>query len=573
MSYQTFYRKYRSNTFTEMMGQDHIKQTLQNAIDTDRLGHAYIFSGPRGTGKTSTARILAKTINCLNKETAPCLTCATCTRIKAGNAVDVVEIDAASNTGVDHMRTLNEQVNFAPVECEYKLYIIDEAHMLSIGAFNALLKTLEEPPEKTIFILATTEPHKIPVTIHSRCQHLYFHQLSVTEIKAHLTFITQNEGINMSEKSLEVISRNAGGCMRDAISLLDQVFSFKGKEISDEDVMFLLGTAQDEYLFKVMSALFNRDEASFVTQLDALFADGSNVYQLLSDLLRVLQDVLMVKLGLGDSLNTLDERLAQLKALADPAPLEKIQELLDVLSKTEFELKSFSQPELLLKIRALSILKKTQAPVAAPHAAPAPVQRQQAPQQARPQAAPPRAQAPQQQQAPQQRPAAAPQQAPQAAAPQPVAPQPTPQPQAAPAPAPAPAATVSDPSGLWPKFLDTVKAKHGGLYAILKGSSVVGQDDKKIQVKLKQSFKFFEEKLKEEATLDMIHKVLADLLGSPIAFELAKGSVDRTPAANATAATPEAPTTPSSNSEEAYESGDSQQKINTIVSMFEGTLV
>ena len=220
--YQTLYRKYRSNTLTDLVGQQHVVKTLKNAMSLDRLSHAYIFSGPRGTGKTSTARILAKMVNATTEDIN---SCNICQKIATGNCVDVIEIDAASHTGVDHMRQLTDQVHFMPVEASVKVFIIDEVHMLSTGAFNALLKTLEEPPENILFILATTELHKIPATIQSRAQTLTFRPIKPSEIKAHIQFVCEQESVQIDDAALTKVIDHANGGMRDALSLLDQLIS------------------------------------------------------------------------------------------------------------------------------------------------------------------------------------------------------------------------------------------------------------------------------------------------------------------------------------------------------------
>ena len=355
MSHLTFYRKYRSQNFDEIIGQQHIVQTLKNAIENDRLSHAYIFSGPRGTGKTSIARIFAKTLNCTpNMDINDC---PICERISQGNCVDVIEMDAASNTGVDHIRVLNEQVKFAPVECKYKLFIIDEVHMLSTGAFNALLKTMEEPPENTIFICATTEPQKIPATIHSRCQHLQFKTLTLNELTTQLRHIADQESINVPDKALNVIARQAGGCMRDAISLFDQIYSFRGNDIAYDDVFTILGSANFDHLITLMTAFFNQDEVQTMTQLQVIFDDGANMQQLANDLTTFLKMALFVKLGLHEAIDLDEARITQLADLTKPVSPAFLKDVLEGFAKLEMELRSFPNPQILCQIRFLTYLE------------------------------------------------------------------------------------------------------------------------------------------------------------------------------------------------------------------------
>lgn len=357
MTHITFYRKYRSQTFDEIMGQSHIVQTLKNAIEHDRLGHAYIFSGPRGTGKTSIARIFAKTLNCTPGKSIQ--DCDICDHITKGNCVDVIEMDAASNTGVDHIRVLNEQVKFAPVECKYKLFIIDEAHMLSSGAFNALLKTMEEPPENTIFILATTEPQKIPVTIHSRCQHLQFKKLSTQEIVTQLQHIVTTEGISIPEKGLHMIARQSSGCMRDGISLLDQIYSFKGKEITQDDIIEILGSAGFDHLVTLMTVFFKRDVDQTMAQLQGVFDDGANIVQLIQDMTHFIKLALFAKLNLDKNIDLDESRISTLKSLASLIDAETLKTLLEDFAKVEMDLRWFPNPQLLLQIRFLHFIENT----------------------------------------------------------------------------------------------------------------------------------------------------------------------------------------------------------------------
>ncbi|MAH80782.1 MAG: hypothetical protein CMP39_03780 [Rickettsiales bacterium] len=358
MSRLTFYRKYRSQNFNEICGQNHIVETLKNAITNKRLSHAYIFSGPRGTGKTSIARIFAKAVNTFQEEDQfDNLDNPICTRITKGLCVDIVEIDAASNTGVDNIRDLNDKVNFAPVECKTKFYIIDEAHMLSTGAFNALLKTLEEPPSHTIFVLATTEPHKIPITIHSRCQHLRFRNLTEDEITIQLKHICEQENITISEEGLSIISQNSSGCMRDALSLFDQIYSFKGNTINDNDILDILGASKSDQIFSLYEAIFKKNKEEVHSILSDIFAAGINPYQLIHDSIQVGKSILAKQCNNDGSIKIHKEKV---NTLAELSTLTESTKLLETLAKIESETRWFSNPELLIQIRLLQLITENE---------------------------------------------------------------------------------------------------------------------------------------------------------------------------------------------------------------------
>ena len=293
MAYMALYRKWRPQDFDALVGQQAVKTALKNALASGKIAHAYLFSGPRGTGKTSTARILAKALNCEQGPTpTPCGHCHNCERITAGTSMDVIEIDAASNTGVDDIRELREQINFAPVDGRYKVYIIDEVHMLSTGAFNALLKTLEEPPAHVIFILATTDPQKIPATIHSRCQRFDFRRVTVDEIVEHLALVAQGSGIEADEEALRLIAIQSEGGMRDALSLLDQC-GVMAKQVTAATVREVLGIVGREALHELTEAIGRQDLPAALGKLNLLLEQGKDVRHVLAELMEYLWALLL----------------------------------------------------------------------------------------------------------------------------------------------------------------------------------------------------------------------------------------------------------------------------------------
>jgi DNA polymerase-3 subunit gamma/tau len=337
MSYQVLARKWRPQVFDDVVGQGHITRTLQNAILSGRLAHAFLFSGPRGVGKTTTARILAKALNCSQGPTpTPCGKCDSCLETAAGTSVDVVEIDGASNRGIEHIRELREAVKYAPVGGKYKVYVIDEVHMLTNEAFNALLKTLEEPPPHVIFIFATTEPQKIPATIHSRCQRYGFKRVSLHEIIGRLRTIADAEGIKISDWSLSMIARASEGSMRDSQSLLDQAVSYSGMEINDGDLQATLGTVPQERLLQFAASLLARDAGYLLKQVDALMEQGQDMRQFLSGMVEHLRNLMIVKIasepGQIMELSTAD--IEAIRQQADKAEANQLLMLFDSLSKT-----------------------------------------------------------------------------------------------------------------------------------------------------------------------------------------------------------------------------------------------
>ncbi|MFC1637519.1 DNA polymerase III subunit gamma/tau [Candidatus Margulisiibacteriota bacterium] len=358
MSYVSLYRKWRSQTFDEIIGQPAIVQTLKNAIGNDRLAHAYLFAGPRGTGKTSTARILAKALNCAKGPTVtPCGKCGSCLKVRDGHSVNVIEIDAASNRGINEIRELRERIRYAPVEGRYKVYIIDEVHMLTPEAFNALLKTLEEPPSHTIFVLATTELQKVPLTIASRCQRLDFGRIKLAEIEGHLRKVAEAEGFEIEAKALNLIGRVAEGSMRDAVSLLDQLVSFSGHKISYDDVIMLLGTADEELLFAFGDAVLANDPSRALGLIRTGLEEGRSTLQVTRDLVSHFRNLLHLKAGSSEVLELTSDYLARLEKQADGFSLNKVKDVIRALSRAELDMRWHPHARIVLEVALLELLE------------------------------------------------------------------------------------------------------------------------------------------------------------------------------------------------------------------------
>lgn len=362
MSYVALYRKFRPQTFAEVKGQEHVVRALTNQLINNRIGHAYLFTGTRGTGKTSAAKIFAKAVNCLHPINGePCNECENCLSVNAGNFVDVVEVDAASNNGVDDIRRIIDEVRYTPVKGKYKVFIIDEAHMITGAAFNAFLKTLEEPPSYAVFILATTEPYKLPITILSRCQRYDFKRISTDDIAANLAQIIKGENVEADERALRYIARVGDGSMRDSISLLDKCIAFNlGEKLTYDNVLETLGTVDTEVFSKIFRYVYASDAAGALNQIDIAVSDGRNLTQFTSDLIWYVRNILMVnaaQLESPDMLGLSAENMAQLKEDAAHADNNVLMRYIRILSETLNQLKTSTNKQVLLEIAIIKLAK------------------------------------------------------------------------------------------------------------------------------------------------------------------------------------------------------------------------
>ena len=356
--HKALYRVYRPKTFEDVVGQEHIVKTLKNQIKNNNIGHAYLFSGTRGTGKTSTAKIFARAVNCLNAiNEEPCNECEICVDTLNDNIMDIVEIDAASNNSVDDIRELRESVKYTPSKAKYKVYIIDEVHMLSQGAFNALLKTLEEPPSYVIFILATTEPHKIPATILSRCQRFDFKRVSSKDIASRMAYICEKENIQAEEKALSLIARNSQGALRDALSILDQCMSFGNEKIEYNDVIELLGTVNIDELFELSQAIIGEDTKKSLQILNEFIIWGKDIRNLINDLIDHFRNLMVCKVSreLDEIISLPEETIERLKEQAKTININDLIRILNILSETQDLMKSSSNTRILAEVTIMKI--------------------------------------------------------------------------------------------------------------------------------------------------------------------------------------------------------------------------
>ena len=361
MSYTALYRKFRPAEFEDVRGQEHIVTTLRNQIKADRIGHAYLFCGTRGTGKTTVAKIFARAVNCEHPvDGSPCGECATCKAIADGSSMNVIEIDAASNNGVDNIRQIREEVTYRPTEGRYKVYIIDEAHMLSIGAFNALLKTLEEPPSYVIFILATTEANKIPITILSRCQRYDFHRISIDTIAQRLSELMKEEQIEVEDRAIRYVARAGDGSMRDALSLLDQCIAFHlGQTLTYEKVLDVLGAVDTEVFSQLLRHVADQDVAGAIRLLDRLIIEGREPGQLVSDFTWYMRNLLLVQHSddMCDVLDISDEHLGTLREDAQRIATPVLMRYIRIFSELSNQMRYGTQKRILIEIALIKLCR------------------------------------------------------------------------------------------------------------------------------------------------------------------------------------------------------------------------
>lgn len=457
-----FYRKYRPENFDSVVGQDHIINVLKNAITTGKISHAYLFTGPRGTGKTSIARILAKAINCLNRQDYnPCGKCAVCKGIAEDRIMDLIEIDAASNRGIDEMRDLREKVKFSPTEAEFKVFIIDEVHMLTKEAFNALLKTLEEPPEHAIFILATTEINKVPATIISRCQRHDFKRISLHDLESKLSEVAKKEKISISDDALETIAETSEGGLRDALSLLDQLSSIGLSKINEGDVEAILGLAPHKIISEFTKAIINGEQNIAAEVLDKAADDGVDLIIFTRSVIDMIRKIMLIKLAGEENLEGTKEQVEELKKIAETAKIEDLIAVSDNLIWAQTAFRTNVDPKAILTIlcaksgtRVLEVITP-----AAPQVAQA-----------------------------------------------------APKSQAAPAKGtPKPAANGTD--SRWKQMLMEIKSKNNTIHAFLRVASPEFQDDTLI---LYFPYKFHKEKLEESKNKRIVEETLEKIYGREI---------------------------------------------------------
>jgi len=516
MATQALYRRWRSQTFAEILGQDHVTATLLNALRAGRIAHAYLFSGPRGTGKTTTARVLAKAVNCLDPQDGePCNRCTICRSINEGRALDLIEIDAASNRGIDEIRDLREKIAFSPTECRYKVYVVDEVHMLTNEAFNALLKTLEEPPPHAIFVLATTAPHKIPDTVLSRCQRFDFRRVALPYLLRKLELICEQEGVRIAPAALEAIARHASGSFRDAESLLDQLISFGAEEITRQDVRRVLGSAPEEMVAGIVGAVVDSDASAGLRLINEALDGGVEPRQLTHEVLEYLRAMLLLKNGGGDLLNVTAEMLQQMTNQAQCLPLSRLLRTVKLFNEAVNQVKTGLHSQLPLELALVeATLDVVPAVPHEPQAEQTPATRPQPPTKVvsqnpepmRSESEPP---APRRAEKAEQTPA-------------PPAPDP-PEPQAT--------ASVGGEASVqwlkdnWSRVLGAIRPRSRAVEALLKSCEPAAITDR--VVTLGFYYEFHKERISEEKSRTVVEQALSELVGRPLRVKCALIGGDR----------------------------------------------
>lgn len=360
MAYKALYREWRPRTFNDVVGQEHITTTLKNQILNERTAHAYLFCGTRGTGKTSTAKVMAKALNCLNlKDGEPCNECEMCKKINEGLAIDITELDAASNNGVDNIRDIIDDVQYPPQEARFKVYIMDEVHMLSIGAVNAFLKTLEEPPKNVVFILATTDPQKLPITILSRCQRFDFKRISRKDITGRLRKIVTEQGIFCDDRSLDLVARVSDGAMRDSLSILDQAISIGDGKVDYDELVSMLGLVTNDNLFKIVDSIIRRDIESAMEIIEELVLTGKDMSLFIKDLIVHYRNLLMIKVTSNpeEVLDTAEENIEKLKVQGAKLKVEEIMRCIRIVQECDEEAKLSKQARVYLELAVIKMCK------------------------------------------------------------------------------------------------------------------------------------------------------------------------------------------------------------------------
>ena len=529
MDYQVSARKYRPGTFRDVIGQPHVVQTLANAIASKRIAHAFLFSGTRGVGKTTMARILAKALNCEKGPTAtPCDACANCQEIALGTSMDVIEIDGASNTGVDDVREIRENVKFTPFRGHYRIYIIDEVHMLSTSAFNALLKTLEEPPAHVVFIFATTEIHKIPATILSRCQHYNFRRIPRAEIIQRLRFVAKQDGLAVEDRSLSAIARASEGSMRDALSVLDQAVAFAGKTVKHGDLETLLGAVPQEHVRAMIAAVIAQNSPAAVGVIAQLLDQGHDLRAYCADLVEYARHMLVAAVvpaapDLRSLIEAPEDDVRQIVEDAKAFTVEQVQELFRILSHAEDTLRLSAHPRFVLESAAI---RATRLLAAGTPAAVAPPAANQTARQAVPQAAPalsrpaagssPAAPARPVAQttsvsSPARPPAAPPKPMPPKLAMQPAVVKP---PQAAPPPAP-PAIQLN-----WEQVVEHVSGRHPNIGAFLEQGTLLGIDGNQLTIGYPANASVARGMMEKPDNQQLIAALCTELAGRPVRLKI-----------------------------------------------------